>query len=132
MAGETTSTIGFNVLIVNPGIHVSTKWAFDEIDRLREKLEVRSSKLEISNFQKRITSSSIKSKENLEFPENDFEQVVFKKYPQIKAIKDKLIEQGALFASMSGSGSSVYGIFGKVPGELKKYFKGKGYRVFLE
>jgi len=42
---------------------------------------------------------------------NDFENGVFKKYPEIAAIKDKLYDMGALYAAMSGSGSSVFGIF---------------------
>lgn len=42
---------------------------------------------------------------------NDFEASVFPKYPEIAAIKDKLYDLGAVYASMSGSGSSVYGIF---------------------
>ena len=42
---------------------------------------------------------------------NDFEYSVFQKYPEIAAIKDKLYDLGAVYASMSGSGSAVYGIF---------------------
>ena len=42
---------------------------------------------------------------------NDFEASVFSKYPEIAAIKDKLYDMGAVYASMSGSGSSVFGIF---------------------
>jgi len=42
---------------------------------------------------------------------NDFEPSVFSKYPAISRIKASLYESGALYASMSGSGSSVYGIF---------------------
>lgn len=42
---------------------------------------------------------------------NDFEKTVFKKHPEIKFVKDMLYEQGAIYASMSGSGSSVFGIF---------------------
>jgi 4-diphosphocytidyl-2-C-methyl-D-erythritol kinase len=44
---------------------------------------------------------------------NDFEKPVFEKYPEIKKIKDKLYNAGAIYASMSGSGSAVYGIFKK-------------------
>jgi len=44
---------------------------------------------------------------------NDFEEPVFKKYPEIKNIKDKLYNAGAVYSSMSGSGSAVYGIFEK-------------------
>jgi 4-diphosphocytidyl-2-C-methyl-D-erythritol kinase len=42
---------------------------------------------------------------------NDFEYSVFNKYPAIKEIKDKLYSLGALYASMSGSGATVFGIF---------------------
>jgi len=42
---------------------------------------------------------------------NDFEPVLFKKYPIIKEIKEKLYAIGAEYASMSGSGSAVYGLF---------------------
>lgn len=52
---------------------------------------------------------------------NDFEASVFKKHPVIGEIKRKLYQQGALYASMSGSGSAVFGIFEK-PVDLKKDF----------
>ena len=44
---------------------------------------------------------------------NDFEENVFKNHPQLKEIKDKLYDIGALYAQMSGSGSTIYGIFDK-------------------
>ena len=56
-----------------------------------------------------------------EILKNDFEESVFKKHPEIGIIKDLLYKNGALYASMSGSGSAVYGIFGKKV-DLKKYF----------
>lgn len=46
-----------------------------------------------------------------EILKNDFEPSVFAKYPEIRAIKEKLYHHGAIYASMSGSGSSVFGIF---------------------
>jgi 4-diphosphocytidyl-2-C-methyl-D-erythritol kinase len=55
---------------------------------------------------------------------NDFEDYVFKKYPLIGEIKKVLYNSGALFSSMSGSGSTVYGIFSekpKVPGKFKNF-----------
>lgn len=42
---------------------------------------------------------------------NDFEDSVFLTHPEIAAIKDKLYDLGAVYASMSGSGSAVFGIF---------------------
>ncbi len=46
---------------------------------------------------------------------NDFEQGVFEKFPVIAEVKNELYRQGAVYASMSGSGSAVYGIFEKKP-----------------
>lgn len=55
---------------------------------------------------------------------NDFEPGIIKRYPKIGRLKDALYEAGALYASMSGSGSSVYGIFSKppeLPREVSQY-----------
>ena len=55
-----------------------------------------------------------KSKELVELKEtisNDFESLVFDKYPEIKDIKESLYEFGADFCLLSGSGSTIYGIF---------------------
>ena len=55
---------------------------------------------------------------------NDFEKSVFVKYPEIAAIKDKLYDLGAIYASMSGSGSSVYGIFDSQIENIDEIFAG--------
>jgi 4-diphosphocytidyl-2-C-methyl-D-erythritol kinase len=57
---------------------------------------------------------------------NDFEKSVFEKYPAIEEIKQHLYTQGAVYACMSGSGSSVFGIF-KNPVDLAKQFEGMDY-----
>jgi 4-diphosphocytidyl-2-C-methyl-D-erythritol kinase len=46
---------------------------------------------------------------------NDFEEPIFKKHPILKDIKSQLYEKGALYSSMSGSGSAIYGIFETKP-----------------
>ena len=43
--------------------------------------------------------------------ENDFERVVFPEYPDLREVKRVLEREGALFASLSGSGSALYGVF---------------------
>ena len=81
-----------------PGLYVSTADAY--------------SLVKPRFFHKKITDVVLMNyddwKENII---NDFEVPVFKKYPLIGEIKQKLYESGAFYASMSGSGSSVFGIF---------------------
>jgi 4-diphosphocytidyl-2-C-methyl-D-erythritol kinase len=90
----------FRIVIVNPGIHVNTGWAFSQIKPTP-----------VSHSLSDIIAQPITSwKESLK---NDFEEAVFTPYSAIKNIKDELYATGALFASMSGSGASVYGIFDK-------------------
>jgi len=89
---------GFRMLLVNPGIAVSTAWAFSTIQPRQPLHAIRE-----------IISSPVESwKSGLA---NDFEKPVFEKYPAVAAIKKRLYEAGAVYASMSGSGSTVYGIF---------------------
>lgn len=90
-------------LLVIPDINISTSWAYS---KLKNKLN---SNLIIPSF------DSFFSEENssLKIFENDFERIVVPAYPEIGAIKHKLYELGAKFASLSGSGSTVYGIFDK-------------------
>ncbi|MBS1497196.1 MAG: 4-(cytidine 5'-diphospho)-2-C-methyl-D-erythritol kinase [Bacteroidetes bacterium] len=104
--GETLTRISLNlsmyqILIVFPGIHINTGWAFSQLSPLQNK----SAQLDTA-WQKPVADW----KNNIS---NDFEKVVFTKYPDIEYIKNKFYENGALYASMSGSGSSVYGIFEK-------------------
>lgn len=53
---------------------------------------------------------------------NDFEIPVFKLYPKLKHIKEQLYRQGAVYAAMSGSGSTIYGIFKKKPQGISQLF----------
>lgn len=96
----TVNLSAYKFLIVHPGIHISTSWAFDHITpSYAEKSVMQAILRPVSEW-----------KETLQ---NDFEIPVFNRYPEIKNLKDKLYQAGALYASMSGSGSSVFGIFRK-------------------
>jgi 4-diphosphocytidyl-2-C-methyl-D-erythritol kinase len=91
----------YKFAVVNPGIHIDTGRAF---------LNVQSSAQ--GKALKEIIHQPIESwKDELT---NDFEAHVFRQFPQIGEIKDKLYSIGALYASMSGSGSTLYGIFPKL------------------
>lgn len=53
---------------------------------------------------------------------NDFEASIFAKHPILADVKEKLYENGALYAQMSGSGSTIFGIFGQKPTNIKELF----------
>ncbi len=93
----------YYILIVYPGIHSNTKDAYSNCIPKQPDKDLRSviEKVPVDEW-----------KNNLK---NDFEDTVFIKYPQIKELKDILYRSGAIYASMSGSGSSVFGIFDKQP-----------------
>ena len=61
---------------------------------------------------------------------NDFEESVFALYPEIAAIKDKMYDLGAVYASMTGSGSAVYGIFRERIENIDAIFSGSGSAVY--
>jgi len=95
---------GYYLLLVNPGVHVNTSWAFSQLKIANKKT--------LTSLQSIITAPIPFWKKELV---NDFEEPVFQQYPAIAFIKEKLYKQGALFTSMSGSGSTVYGLFDKKP-----------------
>lgn len=89
------------ILIVNPGIHISTKWAFGLIKPHQPKVSLKSL---ISH--KEISIDDLKK-----IAVNDFEEVVFPAYPEIKNIKAEMMKSGAIISMMTGTGSTVFGIF---------------------
>ena len=97
-------TIGGSFLIITPNIPIDTKWAYSQIKNV---LDNAASSTKFSDL---FCGKTI-SLDTLKFFENDFESVVFPTYPEIGAIKSELIALGAKFASLSGSGSTVFGIF---------------------
>ncbi len=92
---------GYPVLIINPGIHVSTKWAYESLDLGLKPVNHLDYDCLFSKDWERIKKSLT----------NDFEEIVFTKFPEIQKIKEIMYEAGALFSLMTGSGSTVFGIF---------------------
>lgn len=93
---------GYYFVLIKPDITVSTKEAYQEIIPNVPVLSL-----------KEIIKLPIIEWRNTMF--NDFETPVFRKHPEIKEIKETLYTQGALYASMTGSGSALYGFFEKKP-----------------
>ena len=87
--------------MVAPDLHIDTKWAYGEFKNILD------SPNEIVNFPGFIRKDIIP----FELFENDFEAIVVPAYPEIGYIKKTLRAFGARYASLSGSGSTVFGIF---------------------
>jgi 4-diphosphocytidyl-2-C-methyl-D-erythritol kinase len=107
---------GYYFVLVKPDVHVTTADAYSSIVP---------KKAEISLIE--TIKQPVSAWRDLIF--NDFEPVVFKKYPIIYEVKSTLYKMGAEFAIMSGSGSSVYGLFKELPESLKMFDK---YFVFVD
>jgi 4-diphosphocytidyl-2-C-methyl-D-erythritol kinase len=90
---------GYSFLLVVPPIHISTPWAYNALNKTLQP-------------NKRLPKFSPLSKPmKWELFDNDFERVIRKTYPEISNIKEKLQNAGALYAGLSGSGSTVFGVF---------------------
>ncbi|MBT4478585.1 MAG: 4-(cytidine 5'-diphospho)-2-C-methyl-D-erythritol kinase [Flavobacteriales bacterium] len=90
----------YEIRLVNPDIHISTKQAYSGIV----------TKTPVLPVEKIIELPIIEWKGKLK---NDFEESIFEKHLQLEGIKDELYKQGSIYSSMSGSGSIVFGIFEK-------------------
>lgn len=97
-AGIDINLQGKFIVLVYPNQHVSTGEAYAGIQPALADTELKTVLLQnVEDWQTGV--------------KNDFEPQIFAKYPEIESIKTKLYEQGALYASMTGSGSTVFGIF---------------------
>lgn len=94
---------GWWVVLVNPGVHVPTPWAFRALDRQGERAP---SDLRAALLAGVAAPESLRAR-----LVNDFEQPVFAAHPQLAEIRNELYQQGAQLALMSGSGSTLFGLF---------------------
>jgi 4-diphosphocytidyl-2-C-methyl-D-erythritol kinase len=113
------------VLIVKPEVSVSTKWAYDNL------------KFGLTNTKKNTTFASLKNSFSgidtlREVCQNDMEEAVFSRHPELAAIKCRLQDVGAFPVSMTGSGSAIFGIF-ETQHALREGLRvfGKSYRTFV-
>jgi len=96
---DSTPLEGIIIFLVVPPIHISTPWAYSALNKTL-------------HHDKRLPKfSSLSKPMKWELFDNDFERVIRKTYPEIRNIKEKLQKAGALYAGLSGSGSTVFGVF---------------------
>ena len=111
-------------VIVYPGFPVSTAWVYGNLGQKLTKPIVNTS-----------IAPSLKNLDGIARRlENDLERVVLKRYPEIGVLKEKLLHVGALQVLMTGSGSSVFGIFVSKQAAAKAFRrlrKEEGARAFL-
>lgn len=106
----------WSFVLVYPGIHINTAWAFSRITPQKPISSLRDSIMKpVESWQEYIV--------------NDFEAPVLEAYPDLAAVKEKLYEAGAVYASMSGSGSAFVGIFPK--NKIGDMRFNSNYKVFL-
>jgi 4-diphosphocytidyl-2-C-methyl-D-erythritol kinase len=103
--GEKLSEINIDIsnvflLVATPNIHISTAMAYSKV---------------VPSIPKNSLSSLVSESICSWKMQNDFEKGVFKLEPKIKGLKDEMLDNGALYSSMSGSGSSVFGFFKQKP-----------------
>ena len=89
----------YNIVLIYPNIHVNTAKAYSGV---HPKKSIRSLENDILNLPMELWKNYI---------QNDFEDSMFFQFPELKKIKEALYSNGAIYASMSGSGSTLYGIF---------------------
>jgi len=90
----------YEIRLVNPKIHISTKEAYSGVVPQIPELSVEEIiKLPIKEWKNKL--------------KNDFEDSAFEKHPQLEKRKEELYDDGAIYSSMSGSGSVLFGIFNK-------------------
>ena len=96
------------VVLVNPDIHISTAEAYSGVSPKKPEIALKTALSQPISEWKKIVK-------------NDFEENLLLKYPTIAAVKATLYQAGAVYASMTGSGSTVYGIF-EQESDLKSSF----------
>lgn len=129
--GESVSKTGFSdnsrVLLVNNGIHVNTGFAYQSLKKPVSDYPVDCGE------RKSIINRRISDKSDWKtLFKNDFENSIFGLYPELALIKEKMYKNGAFFASMTGSGSTVFGLFKDeyFAGNAQKILEKEGNRVY--
>ena len=120
-------TISMNIVLVNPGIKVSTSWAYKQFDKNKDKIG--KTNANVNELIKAINKKDYKKiSENIY---NDFEAIIEKKHKITTEIKTYLKKYEALNSMVSGSGPTVFGLYDSIYPAREAYFKLKDMYPFV-
>lgn len=113
------------IVVVFPGISVSTQWAYTQVNL---NLTIKEKNTTLASF----NDIDYDNKDFIKSLKNEFEEIVFAEYPLLEQIKKQINQSKAIFASMSGSGSAIFGIFEKEDDalEVRSFFQNE-YPTFV-
>ena len=119
------------LMVIFPDVHVNTAWAYKTFAQRNLYSNVQNDFHQGGQVVETLKQPVETWKENLA---NDFEQIVFEAHPALSEVKKALYKQGAVYASLSGSGSSLFGIFETKPdeSELANVLKVKPENIWVE
>jgi 4-diphosphocytidyl-2-C-methyl-D-erythritol kinase len=103
-------TLPYWIVLVCPGIHISTPWAYKALQRSEQRSEDAHAR-QASDYKALLSQCIANPSLFQQYFVNDFEEVVFREHPPLERIKSRLYDAGAFFALMSGSGSTMFGLF---------------------
>lgn len=99
----------YYLLLCIPNVNINTAEAYKNCEPQKPEI----------NLKSLVCNSDVHQWQ--EYIKNDFEKTIFKKHPRLQKVKETLLQNGAIFAQMSGSGSAIYGIFDRFPENLNIY-----------
>ena len=89
----------YHFLIINPLFQISTKWAYSKLNK------------NLPSNKMRYNLLALEDPFKWELFRNDFEDIVIPRYPEIGVLKGIMLDNGAIYSGLSGSGSTVFGIY---------------------
>jgi 4-diphosphocytidyl-2-C-methyl-D-erythritol kinase len=109
---------GWYLLLVKPPVEVSTAKAFQLVVPQKPAISIKSLiQLPVQEWKDKVV--------------NQFESSVFPQFPEVAKVKNQMYDSGAIYASMSGSGSCVFGLFREIPFDVKSVFSAS-YKIFIQ
>ena len=93
-------------MLVNPGFPIETRWAYQRLTASRKEVHPISDQLKEIETQQTLSWNQV-----VDLMENDFESALFPIFPALSQLKNDLFSVGAQAALLSGSGSTVFGVF---------------------